>query len=175
MWCPQGDPGTLSEKSAKLQRSNSKDAAMFPHSQQCLPPGWPCHCERFVCQENWGEYLEHSGTLCSQISKDKKQVAFQQQVQPLLKTGCIFPEESHLWRSCSWRCLHQATKPLQQLDLVSFFNPLTTSCCKIWQNNPRATKPNGLALTKPLLNFQKCFLQNGSSVSFPQSPHQSQC
>lgn len=29
MWCPQGDPGTLSEKSAELQRSNSKDSAMF--------------------------------------------------------------------------------------------------------------------------------------------------
>lgn len=88
---------------------------MFLYTEQWLPPGWPCHCERYVCQGNWGAYLEHSGTLCSQISKDKKQWELQQQVLPLLQTGCTLPEESDLWRSCLWRCLHQATK----LDLVT--------------------------------------------------------
>lgn len=29
LWCPKGDPGTLSEKWAKLQSSNSKDWAVF--------------------------------------------------------------------------------------------------------------------------------------------------
>lgn len=31
----------------------------------------PATMRDFVCQRNWDAYLEHSGTLCSQISKDK--------------------------------------------------------------------------------------------------------
>lgn len=79
-------------------------------SEQWLPLGWPCHFERFVCQRNWDAYLERSGTLCSQISKDKTQAEHHQKVPPFL-SGCRFPEESGL----HWGVSIMQKKLLEQL------------------------------------------------------------
>lgn len=87
----------------------------------CVPPlnndsllDDPAMMRDFVSQRNWDAYLEHSGTLCSQMSKDKtQQDTMHQKFPAFFPSGCPLPEELDPWRS-SLKSFQQATKLLEQ-------------------------------------------------------------
>lgn len=130
-------------------------------SEQWLPLGWPCHYERFVCQRNWGAYLERLEHYAHKYPRTRHKQSTVNRFHPSLRQAAFSQRNQISEGYWDVSIRHKSAQSTGLLYLGPSSLPpdisptLFSFCCKTWENHAEA--PVGMvALCRKLPTRSGC-------------------